>query len=577
MKNVAWLMLALVVSACPPPVEEADAGVSVVDAGDLSCRTMGCAVGFWCDSMTGSCASGCDAAEDCTAMETCNTTTHVCECAGGFHRCGTACVRNDAVATCGARCTACPTDPLGTATCAAAMCEVTCNANTLDCGGACSACPAGAATTQCNASQCEAASCAAGRLLCRGQCPTCPAGASATQCAGSACEASACGSGRLLCGGQCPQCPAQAMATGCNGSACVATACSAGFVVCGGACVACAAGQAFCCKEGVTPALGSGPDHMLALDANDSPVIAFQDAQSVKLARRGPAGFVVQTIESGGVGRGVSVTVDANGVAHVAYNRNQFPYALTYARVPVSGAPTLEVIASTSITVVGATSIAFDEATGEVHVGAYIDGRGYYARRASAGGWLFRRGMFDGNQINIALASGVPHLIASSNASVGVQASVLSHGIAVDGGFPDGGLFAQSTVNSTVGVSDFHEASLALDESGTPWVSFQHPSFRDLRLSTRDGGAWVSETVTTTFAESTSLQWFNGRPHIAFIGTSNFIPRYAVKTDAGWNISTIDPKPITVGTVSLKVDSTGAPHLTMWDPDPAVRRVIYVH
>ncbi len=317
---------------------------------------------------------------------------------------------------------------------------------------------------------------------------------------------------------------------------------------------------------------------MLALDANDSPVIAFRDAQSVKLARRGPAGFTVQTIDSGDVGCGVSLAVDSAGVAHVAYNKNQFPYALKYARVPVNGAATIEIIASASITAVGTSSIAVDPSTGEVHVGAYISGRGHYARRASTGGWSVRLAMFDGNQINLALASGVPHLVASSNASVGVQASVLSHGVAVDGGLPDGGLFAQTTVNSTIGVSVLHDASLALDASGTPWVSFQHPNFRDLRLSTRDGGAWVSETVPNgSFGGATSLQWFNGWPHIAFVGTTNFVARYAVKSASGWTITTIDPKPITVGTVSLKLDSTGAPHLTLFDPDPAVRRIIYVH
>lgn len=575
---VRSLAMLLVLAGCPEEAQGPTDSGSGVDAGDTSCRTTGCSTGSWCDAASGQCLAGCDEAVDCASTETCNTGTHQCECAAGYHLCGQSCVSDADVATCGASCTPCPTDPLGTATCAVATCGITCNANTLSCGGACAACPANATTTQCNGAQCIAATCGAGRLLCAGQCPACPAGASTTQCAGAACEATACASGRLLCSGQCPACPAQATATACNGGACVASACGTGFALCGGACVACSAGQNFCCKEPVTGPQGSGPDHALALDASDQPVIAFRDTQagSVKLARRGAAGFSVQTLDTGDVGAGVSVAVDASGVAHVAYMKNDFPYALRYARVPLVGAPSVETIPTPSLTVVGDTDIAFDEATSTVHVGAYLNGRGWYASRQGTGAWDVRYAMFDGNQIRIALSGGLPHLIASSNASVGVQASVLSHGVWVPGGLPDGGSFATSTVNSTVGVSVFHEASLTVDDAGTPWVAFQHPNFRDLRLATLDGGTWVKETVDSTFATHTAVAWYGGAPRIAYSGTASFVPRYAEKSGTFWTFSTIDPKTLQQE-FRLKVDSTGRPHVTMYDPDPAVRRVVYVH
>lgn len=359
----------------------------------------------------------------------------------------------------------------------------------------------------------------------------------------------------------------------------MATACNPGFALCGGSCVACAPGQKFCCKEAVTALMASGPDQALALTLADEPVIAFQDSQagSVRLARGGPSGFTVQTLDVGNVGAGVSVAVDATGVAHVAYTKDTFPFALKYARVPLSGAPSVQTITTPTLTTIGDTSIAFDDATGTVHVGAYLNGRGWYAWRQGAAAWQSRYAMFDGNQMAIALSGGVPHLVATSNPSVGVQVSVLSHAVLVDGGLPDGGLFSESTVNSTVGVSVRHDASLAIDDAGVPWVAFQHPSSRNLRLSTLQAGSWVSETVESSpFAGSTSLDWFAGAPHIIWLGTNNFLPRYGVKSGSSWTITPIDPKPL-YRTLRLKVDSTGRPHVTMYDPDPAVRRVVYVH
>ncbi len=601
---VALLALLPALAGCPSSTSGDDGGG---DSG-AACTVDSCASGQYCDAATGACLPGCDQPTDCAVNESCTTATHTCDCAAGYHACNGTCARNDDVATCGDRCDACPGDPNGTATCAAATCGLSCNTGTQECAGACATCPAGNTATQCNGAACEATACASGRrvcqgacptcpsgatathcngaaceatacgtgaLLCQGQCPSCPAGSATTQCSGASCQATSCGAGRLLCGGQCPTCPSQATATACAGTQCVATTCGSGYELCGGACVACAAGQLFCCKEVVQDSPMSGPEHALALDPSGAAVVAFRDAAqgSVKLARRATGGFSIITVDTGDVGYGVSLAVDPNGVAHLAYSNGAYPYVIRYARVPVSGAATVETVESSGLIAAGATAIAVDD-TGAVHVAAYASGDAHYATRDS-NGWHPRFAMYDGQQISLAVSGTTPQIVASSNPSSGVQASVLTYGL-FDPSAGDGGAFVTSTVNSTVGVSAFHDATLALDSNGTPWVAWQHPNYRDLHLSVRDGGSWSSQVVDPTIAGATSLKWFNG-PRIAYVGTSNFVPRYAEATDAGWLLMTIDNKSISVGTVSLAIDATGRPHVTLYDPDPSVQRVYYLH
>lgn len=549
--------------------------------GGTACTVASCAIGTWCESATGSCLPGCDEATDCPANSGCLPADHTCQCDVGYHLCGATCSRDDAPASCGARCAACPGDPNGVATCTAGTCGLTCNGGALSCQNLCAACPVGAATFQCAGAACQATACIAGRLLCGDQCPACPTGAATTQCSGSSCAAATCQSGRLACQGECPSCPALATATGCLANTCVATACAAGSVVCGGACVPCAAGARFCCKEVVDPAMNTGLFQALALDSPGRAYVAYYDqgAKSLKLARSGPTGFTFLTVDASGgdLGQGVSLAVDAQGTAHLAYTQAAYPMAIKYASVPTVGAPAVETI-ETGLIQVGATSIAIDS-LGRIQVGYFFNGDGHWAIKTVTG-WDRRTAMTYGRDITLAIAGTTPFLAASANPSAsGVQASVLQYAWLDAGTPPDGGAFLSATVRSTVGVSLSYEPAIAIDPNGTPIVAYTDPNFRDLRLATRAGGAWTSEIVDSNFGEHAALVVSPaGATGIAYVGGASFLPKFVERlaADAGWQGVVIDPKGL-VQQLSLAYDSTGRPHVTFYDPDPTLRRVYYLH
>jgi hypothetical protein len=611
MRRIALLCLLTLVGCADPGGNDGGAGGGSGGSGG-SCTQASCATGQFCNTSTGQCATGCDEAADCTSPLVCDLATNACVCAPGTHLCGTACLPDTSVQSCGTSCSPCPTDPNGTATCSAGSCGMMCNANALSCAntcapcaagtatgicngvscetstcqtgrllcsGQCPTCPTGSATTQCNGTNCEATACSTGTLLCGGQCPTCPAGASATACNITQCVATACNSGTLLCGGQCPTCPAQASATTCAGTTCAATACNAGYAVCAGQCVPCAAGQLFCCKEVVDPQSGSGPDHAIAIDATGRVHVAYVSGNSLRLARSGPAGFTLATIDNnGGVGKNVSLAVDAVGNAHIAYSKEQSPESVKYAYVPLTGTPTLETVES-NILVIGRTAIGLDS-TGAVHIAYYALGDAHYATRRG-NGWFARYAMEDGQQVSMALFNDAPQLVANANASSGVVVTVLSYG-AFDAGAPDGGVFVERTVNSVVGASAFHEATIAVDGAGVPFVAYTDPNFRDLRLAVLDGGNWSKSTVFNGLTGDAWIQMSSTGPRIAFNGTPGtgavtYRPRYAELVDGGWNFTVIDNKDITVGTLRMVLDAQGRPHVTEYDPDPAIRKVFYIH
>ncbi len=132
-----------------------------------------------CDGRTDDLGVG--EASNCGATEACDDGS--CDCAAGTHRCGTSCVSNTAVATCGQRCTPCPTDPHGTAVCSDGTCSITCSAgyhlcggscvpndSTNSCGAACTPCtPPAHATATCDGSSCGFA-CVSGWVPCAGGC-----------------------------------------------------------------------------------------------------------------------------------------------------------------------------------------------------------------------------------------------------------------------------------------------------------------------------------------------------------------------------------------------------------------------
>jgi hypothetical protein len=182
------------------------------------CRQAPCPGGFYCDLGSGMCKSGCAVDADCGAgsNRTCNRSSHQCECTGAFHTCGAACQSSNDPGSCGASCTPCPTDPMGTATCSGSACGIACNAGTLMCGGRCIACSDPHGTASCSGSSCVIA-CQTSYNLCGGRCaapnditacgPSCSvcsaSGANQTAvCQSGTCSAQ-CAAGTSICKGQC--------------------------------------------------------------------------------------------------------------------------------------------------------------------------------------------------------------------------------------------------------------------------------------------------------------------------------------------------------------------------------------
>lgn len=123
------------------------------------------------------------------AVPSCNGTSCDFTCVSGFHRCGTSCLSDTSVNSCGTRCTPCSSTG-GTPICSGGQCGLSsCNSGFLLCGGACAPCttPANAMPT-CNGTTCSF-ECNPGRLLCQGQCAACSTPANASpSCNGTACD-----------------------------------------------------------------------------------------------------------------------------------------------------------------------------------------------------------------------------------------------------------------------------------------------------------------------------------------------------------------------------------------------------
>lgn len=274
---------------CVAPPPPSDGG-----SFDAGCLLTGCGSGQLCDSSSGTCTVRCPTGADneCPQPGFCNPTSKLCGCSPGTHLCGTACVPNTDLATCGNRCAPCPVPTVGSATCDGTSCGLSCPSTHRACGRTCAPCPAGATATTCDGEQCVATACQGGRRLCSGQCDVCPTDALQTGCSGARCVATACPGGAHECNGQCASntsvdscgsscapcpepaangsatcdgtqcsitctngltncgtacttCPSVGVATtGCAGNTCVATACAAGYRVCNGACAACPEGAA---------------------------------------------------------------------------------------------------------------------------------------------------------------------------------------------------------------------------------------------------------------------------------------------------------------------------------------------
>ncbi len=116
--------------------------------GDCRTNGVGCTGFTYCDGATGDCLRGCDRDNQCTGEnEVCNTLTHECVCASGFHQCGNVCVSNLDVNSCGTSCVPCPAPPNSSPICDLVGCDFVCDETYELCDQMCcpTSCPPGQA------------------------------------------------------------------------------------------------------------------------------------------------------------------------------------------------------------------------------------------------------------------------------------------------------------------------------------------------------------------------------------------------------------------------------------------------
>ena len=133
-----------------------------------ACNATSCPAGQRCEPASGICVSGCTLSSQCPTGGRCDA-NGLCVCDAPTHLCGAACVPND-IAACGNTCTACASDPHGTAGCDGTSCTLFCDSGWRQCGVACVPCPTNGATFGCQADVCVATSCAVGYGPCAGAC-----------------------------------------------------------------------------------------------------------------------------------------------------------------------------------------------------------------------------------------------------------------------------------------------------------------------------------------------------------------------------------------------------------------------
>ncbi|HEY3449165.1 MAG TPA: hypothetical protein VGK67_22600 [Myxococcales bacterium] len=113
-------------------------------------------------------------------------------------------------------------------------------------------------------------------------------------------------------------------------------------------------------------------------------------------------------------------------------------------------------------------------------------------------------------------------------------------------------------------------ASLALDKSGEPAISYFDFSHQSLKLARRKAGAWQLEVVDG--AESVGIDSSlavdqRGRLHVSYYDLSNRSLKYARQDAAGgtWALETVDVDGEVGKDSSLALDAQGRPHIAYLD------------
>lgn len=574
-------------------------GTCTAQEGD--CPQFACTGFTFCEEVTGNCLPGCERDTQCTGGQICNTSARVCECPTGTHSCGGRCVSNDDVATCGDRCTPCPSATGGTAVCVNGTCELECDDGYRNCGGTCASCPSDATETVCEGNQCVADACPSGQRLCEGQCSTCPTQfVVETECRGAQCVAADCEYfGEIsygACGTGCVSCPAYTWIYQCTADdQCWPVECAEGYQACTGTCVDNTSVDH--CGTRCTPC----PTSANGTATCDGTSCGFDCSAGARPCSTGCCLWSVENVDNReGAGDISSIAIDSNGNPWIAYlndvtgnldiafwtslnwslstlaatNYSTFPY--TYNRPHIAIGPNHTV----AVAFVDATAadlalrvalwtgaswqISFVDTignTGMPHVAFDAAGNPvvfYHRIRSGTRGTAYA--YFDGS-------TWVTESVQTDIGSLGGRTSMVMG--------PDGqprAAYLDATTESLryavrtaagnwstehVGPGGY-STSIAIKSDGQPAIAYTTISPGTLRYAQRSAsGNWSSSEIVTGSSTSVALRFDpSGVGHVAFIDSTALRIRYGRQTATGWDVQTIST-PEDVYNLSMALDGAG--------------------
>ena len=238
---------------------------------------------------------------------------------------------------------------------------------------------------------------------------------------------------------------------------------------------------------------------------------------NLRYAYRDPSGWHPETVEKGGnVGRYTSLALAGNGYPHIGYSQ------LSTAPIP---AP---------------LSIKY----------AYKDAAGWHIESVESCECLYA---------SLALESTAPYYphIAYRD---GLN---LVYNFDLRYAYKDATGWHTEAVDTVGNVGQY--ASLALDGSRNPHISYYDLTNTALKYAYKDASGWHIETAynAADVGMHTSLALNgSGYPHISYYDSTNTALKYAYKDGSGWHAAIVDNTGSVGTSTSIALDSSGYPHIS---------------